>query len=87
MAKVYLTAILWMEEIMHKLIDGLSLSTIQGGEGFHNRPQYLRRTCTIKSHQAAHIHHDISPHLFPRQYLSDHRGPARCRGIWWDVAR
>ena len=39
--------ILWMEEILHQLIDGLSdypiiyrVSTIQGGAGFRNHPQY-----------------------------------------------
>ena len=37
--------ILWMEEILHQLIDGLHpiihrVSTIQGGAGFLNHPQY-----------------------------------------------
>ena len=36
--------LLWMEEILHQLIDGLSyylwVSTIQGGAGFRNHPQH-----------------------------------------------
>ena len=44
-AELGLLLLLWMEEILHQLIDGkhpiiCRVSTIQGGAGFRNHPQY-----------------------------------------------
>ena len=71
--------ILWMEEILHQLIDGLSdypiiyrVSTIQDGAGFRNHPQY-------------HDHVSVESLLKNRQVLGP--PPSICSYYFWRSAQ